>query len=159
MLRLRSSRQRWPRRSVQVSKWCSIDRSRQRRRDPDRRRGYPGKEGRSASGRKRRCSASPRPPPNPTHSKAASRPSPRQRVVARGHHEVRPVGAALRAAKPQLGQRHVAAASEHDRPQVGVGLVRQSKETRGEPNARATGSTAARVGSTDGPACCYAALA
>jgi hypothetical protein len=44
MRRPRSSRQRWPRRSVQASKCCSIDPSRQRRRDPDRRRRYPGKQ-------------------------------------------------------------------------------------------------------------------
>jgi hypothetical protein len=35
--------------------------------------------------------------------------SPRLRVVPAGHHEVGPVGAALRAAKPQLGQRRVTA--------------------------------------------------
>src|ERR1700730_16018352 len=44
MRRLRSSRQRWPKRSVQASRCCSIDPSRQRRRDPDRRHGYPSKQ-------------------------------------------------------------------------------------------------------------------
>ena len=34
--------------------------------------------------------------------------SPRLRIVARGHHEVGPVGAALRTAKPQFSQRHIA---------------------------------------------------
>src|SRR6185312_2200088 len=38
------SRQRWPRRSVQASRWCSMDPSRQRRRDPDRRYGYQGNQ-------------------------------------------------------------------------------------------------------------------
>ena len=49
--------------------------------------------------------------------------SPRLRVVPRGHHEVGAVGAALRAAKPQLGQRHVAATGLHDRIEIGVGLM------------------------------------
>jgi len=44
MRRLRSSRQRWPRRSVQACRWCSIDPSRQRRRGPVRRRGYRSKQ-------------------------------------------------------------------------------------------------------------------
>ena len=59
--------------------------------------------------------------PGPRSS--VSRRSPRLRVVPRRHHEVGPVGAALRAAKPQLGQRHVAVAGQHERMQVGVRLV------------------------------------
>ena len=51
------------------------------------------------------------------------RPSPRLRVVPRGYHEVGAIGAALRAAKPQLGQRHVAATGLHERLEVGVGLM------------------------------------
>jgi hypothetical protein len=67
----------------------------------------------AATGRRRR--ALPR--------SSVSRLSPRLRVVPRGHHEVGAVGAALRAAKPQLGQRHVTAPGLHDRLQVGGGLV------------------------------------
>jgi hypothetical protein len=59
----------------------------------------------------------------PEGEPSVSRRSPRLRVVARGHHEVRAISAAPRAAKPQLGQRHVAAPSLDERPQVSVGLV------------------------------------
>ena len=51
---------------------------------------------------------------------APDRFSPRLRGVARSYHEVGPVGAALRAAKLQLGQRHVAAPSLHERIEVGA---------------------------------------
>jgi hypothetical protein len=49
--------------------------------------------------------------------------SPRLRVVFRRDHEVGAVGAAPRAAKPQLGQRHIAAPRQHERLQISVGLV------------------------------------
>jgi hypothetical protein len=59
--------------------------------------------------------------PDPRSS--VSRRSPRLRVVARRHHEVGAISAAPAATEPQLGQRHVAASSVHNRLQVGVGLV------------------------------------
>ena len=59
----------------------------------------------------------------PQTRSSVSRRSPRLRVVPRRHHEVRSVAAALRAAKPQLGQRHVAAPRLHKRLEVGVRLV------------------------------------
>ena len=66
------------------------------------------------TGRRRRAIPEPR--------LSVSRRSPRLRVVARRHHEVRPVGAAVRAAKPQArsAARHRAV---DERLEVGVRLV------------------------------------
>jgi hypothetical protein len=48
---------------------------------------------------------------------------PRLWAVPRGHHEVGEPAATIRAAVPQLGQRHVAAAGVHERLEVRVGLM------------------------------------
>ena len=53
--------------------------------------------------------------------------SPRLRVIPRGHHGVRPVGAALRAAKLQFGQQHVTISKPHVRKEDVVARVLQHR--------------------------------
>ena len=54
---------------------------------------------------------------------SVSRRSPRLRVVARRHHEVGAIAAAVGTAEPQVHQRHVAAPRLQEAVQVGVRLV------------------------------------
>jgi hypothetical protein len=68
---------------------------------------------------------------------SVSRRSPRLRVVPRGHHEVGAVGAALRAAKPQLGQRHVAAPSVDDRLQAATKAKADATKAKADADAKA----------------------
>ena len=64
------------------------------------------------------------------------------------HHEVGPIAAALRAAKPQLGQRHVTAPRLHESLQIGVRLVA----------ARVADHQHAHVAGSSRGACCRQAV-
>ena len=62
-------------------------------------------------------------PCRPRSDRLHSRRSPRLRIVARRHHEVRSIAAAVGTAEPQVRQRHVAAPRLHEAVQIGVRLV------------------------------------